>query len=153
MAFGGLNAPLLAWTTTRASSERIQEFKMMEMSNPVAWFEIPVTDLSRALRFYRTVFGFTFEEMQIGSGRRARLPLRPDGRGASGSLTMDEAYVPSTAGTLVYISVEDVDLTLALIVYAGGKTLLPRVNLGHDGVMAHFEDTEGNRIGLYSTDS
>ena len=120
------------------------------MNNPVVWFEIPVTDLARASRFYRTVFGFTFEELQYGSSKRAQLTVHPDGRGASGSLAMGEDYTPSHAGTLVYIQVDDVDLTLALVTYAGGKTVQAKVSFGPAAVIAQFEDTEGNKVGLYS---
>ena len=122
------------------------------MNNPVVWFEIPVIDLARASRFYRTVFGFTFEELQQGSSKRARLSAHPDGRGASGSLTMGENYTPSHAGTLVYIHVDDVDLTLALVTYAGGKTVQAKLSFGPAAVIAQFEDTEGNKVGLYSED-
>jgi predicted enzyme related to lactoylglutathione lyase len=31
-----------------------------------------------------------------------------------------------------------------------GKILLPKTAIGHNGFMAHFTDTEGNKVGLHS---
>ncbi len=31
----------------------------------------------------------------------------------------------------------------------GGKTLMPRTSIGDHGFIAHFEDTEGNRVALH----
>jgi predicted enzyme related to lactoylglutathione lyase len=54
------------------------------------------------------------------------------------------------AGTLVYITVADINATLAKINAKGGKTLLPRMAIGEYGFIAHFEDSEGNRVALHS---
>ena len=35
----------------------------------------------------------------------------------------------------------------------GGKTLLPRMSIGQHGFVAHFEDTEGNRVALHESPS
>ena len=34
---------------------------MNKPSNPVSYFEIPVTDIERAMKFYQVVFSFEFE--------------------------------------------------------------------------------------------
>ena len=31
----------------------------------------------------------------------------------------------------------------------GGNTLMPRLAIGEHGFIAHFEDTEGNRVALH----
>ena len=36
------------------------------------------------------------------------------------------------------------------VVDAGGKTLLPKISIGEHGFVAHFEDSEGNRVALHS---
>ena len=56
---------------------------------------------------------------------------------------------PSHNGTTVYLSVEAIDPTLDDIKKAGGKTLIPRTSIGEFGFMAHFEDSEGNRVALH----
>ncbi|MCL1639986.1 VOC family protein [Elizabethkingia sp. HX WHF] len=34
----------------------------MSKTNPVVYFEIPVNDLQRAVKFYSAIFNFTFEK-------------------------------------------------------------------------------------------
>lgn len=123
---------------------------MAQVNNPVSWFEIPVRDLGRAMRFYQAAFGYQMKETQMGPSRMAWFPMEPGGAGAAGTLIQDEGYVPSHDGSLVYISVGDIDGTLAAIATAGGKTLLPKMSIGEHGSIAHFEDSEGNRVALHS---
>ena len=70
--------------------------------------------------------------------------------GTTGSLMKMEGYTPSHAGILVYFSVEDIEGTLDKLNAIGGKTILPKTGIGQYGFMAHFEDSEGNRVGLHS---
>ncbi len=117
-------------------------------TNIANWFEIPVKDLDRAGRFYEKVFDvkLTLE------GHVAFFPYTKEGAGAAGSLTMFESYEPSHAGTLVYFGVDDINGILRRVNANGGKTLLPktRIGIGGFGFIAHFEDCEGNRVGLHS---
>ena len=41
--------------------------------------------------------------------------------------------------------------TLEKINAGGGKTLMPRMDIGQHGFIAHFEDSEGNRVGLHES--
>ncbi len=117
-------------------------------TNIAHWFEISVKDLDRAGRFYEKVFDvkLTLE------GHVAFFPYTKEGPGAAGSLTMFESYEPSHSGTLVYFSVDDIDEILRRVNANGGKTLLPKTRIGISGFgfIAHFEDCEGNRVGLHS---
>jgi uncharacterized protein len=36
------------------------------MKNPVNWFEITVTDMDRAKKFYGTIFNCSFIDLQMG---------------------------------------------------------------------------------------
>ena len=57
----------------------------------------------------------------------------------------------SSAGALVYLNGgDDLSVTLSKVEAAGGKILLPKTAIGPNGFMAHFTDTEGNKIGLHS---
>ena len=44
-------------------------------------FEIPVTDMTRAIGFYSRVFGITFERAEIDGNEMALFPLSEGGRG------------------------------------------------------------------------
>ncbi len=118
--------------------------------NPVNWFEIPVVDLPRARSFYKGVFGISLTLEEMGPFRMAFFPMENNVYGATGSLMKADGYVPSKTGILVYFSVEDIGGTLEKAAKAGGKILLPKMAIGQYGYIGHFEDTEGNRIGLHS---
>ena len=118
--------------------------------NPVNWFEIPVTDLERAIKFYESALDVKLSRNVMGPLKMAWFPRTDDAMGATVSLVKADNYIPSHAGTLVYITVADINATLAKINAKGGKTLLPRMAIGEYGLIAHFEDSEGNRVALHS---
>jgi uncharacterized protein len=123
---------------------------MPKKMNAVGWFEIPVTDLDRAVKFYESVLGIKLSRNEMGPLKMAWFPWEEDAMGAAGSLVKADGYTPSYAGTLVYFAVQDIDGTLAKINANGGKTLLPKMSIGEYGFIAHFQDTEGNRVALHS---
>jgi predicted enzyme related to lactoylglutathione lyase len=123
---------------------------MAEQMNPVNWFEIPVKDLDRAKTFYESVLGVELKTMEMGPLKMAWFPMLQGAAGATGSLVKAEGYVPAHAGTLVYLTVDDIEGTLKKVNAHGGKTLLPRMGIGEYGFIAHFEDSEGNRVALHS---
>ncbi|MBF9232089.1 VOC family protein [Microvirga alba] len=119
--------------------------------NPVNWFEIPVNDLDKAKAFYEHVLGVTLSPMEMGPAKMAFFPMS-DGKepGAAGSLMKSDSYVPSHNGTVVYFHVPDIEGTLKKVGEKGGKTLVPKMSIGEYGFIAHFEDSEGNRVALHS---
>jgi hypothetical protein len=123
---------------------------MAKKMNPVNWFEIPVKDLDRAKKFYESVFGIKLQMEEMGPMKMAWFPMLQDASGAVGSLVKADGYAPSHEGTVVYLSVEDIEGTLAKIKANHGKTLLPKMGIGEYGFIAQFEDTEGNRVALHS---
>ena len=124
-----------------------------EQGNAVGWFEIPVVDMERAMKFYETVLGVTLSRNQVGEIDMAWFQMT-DGKGAAGSLVFHkEWYKPSAEGVLVYFTAYSGDLAneLARVEAAGGKVLMPKHPIGEHGNIALFLDTEGNRIALHST--
>jgi predicted enzyme related to lactoylglutathione lyase len=119
----------------------------MKISN---WFEIPAADLARAEAFYEGVLGVTLSNMEMGPSKMEMFPFEQGAAGAGGTLISAEGYTPSHNGTMVYFSVTDIEVTLGKIGEQGGKTLVPKMSIGEHGFVAHFEDTEGNRVGLHS---
>lgn len=127
------------------------------MSNQVNWFEIPVANLERAVKFYSEVFQ---KEMQVFAADEERtLALMPPGAGIeediepSGTLMQTGGFEPSDKGTVVYFDpVESLDIVLERVEAAGGKVTFPRFRIGH-GYLATFMDSEGNTVGLLEWDS
>jgi len=119
--------------------------------NPVNWFDIPVNDLLRAKTFYETVFSYSLTINETEMPNRAYFPVTPAITGTSGSLVKVDGYTPSVTGCIVYLLVKDIPGTLVKIEANGGKTLQSQTAMGDLGFIAHFQDCEGNRVGLYTT--
>ncbi|MBD3287613.1 VOC family protein [candidate division KSB1 bacterium] len=120
------------------------------MMNPVIWFEVPVTNIDRAKKFYRDVFGYEYQMLEMGPLQIAVIEGDMNAHGATGGLIKGEDYVPSKTGTYIYFSCDDVNIELEKIEKAGGKVLVPKTSIGESGFIAHFIDSEGNRVGLHS---
>ena len=119
--------------------------------NLVSYFEIPVTDMDRAIDFYEAVFAVSLERTVIDGLDMALFPLDENGRGVSGALAKGDSYVPSTSGPRIYFFVDSIDETLSRVITKGGTLAYPKTSVG-DLWVAEFEDCEGNQIALSSAD-
>jgi hypothetical protein len=122
-------------------------------ANMVGWFEIPVTNMDRAKKFYESVFNVKIEVQNFNDLLMGWFPFAEGKMGASGSLVKQaDFYQPSkTAGPLLYFSSKDVQEQVDRIEKAGGKILQTKKLISKDvGYMALFIDSEGNRIALHS---
>lgn len=120
------------------------------MKNSINWFEIPVTDFTRAKKFYETILGAEIMEMPFPDGKYGIFPSDMQS-GVGGGLAQGEGFTPSDKGTVVYLNGgEDLSVSLGKVESAGGKVVLPKTSIGENGFMAHFIDTEGNRVALHS---
>ena len=116
----------------------------------VVWFDIPVRDLDRAIRFYSAVLGVLLRKEQAGRGvAMAVLPHTDTSIGGCLVQTMDAK--PSDGGPLLYLNADGrLDAAVAATAIAGGTVLQPKHSIGPEGYRAIVLDTEGNRIALYS---
>ncbi|MEH6406298.1 MAG: VOC family protein [Leeuwenhoekiella sp.] len=121
------------------------------MINSIAWFEIPVSDMDRAISFYQNVFDISIAKQDFGGVLMGWFP-QPDNEGAaSGTLIKHESYIPSEEGVLLYFNCENLAETLVKADTAGGTIYQNKTMISEDhGYMAVFLDTEGNRIALHS---
>jgi len=123
---------------------------MQELRNPGVYFEIPVSDLNRAIAFYSQLFNFTFEQEDFDDNHMAYFPFQETLSGITGALAKGEIYKPTREGVLLYLHVENISTTLERAMSLGGKELYPatcHADLGF--AVAEIEDSEGNRIGLH----
>ena len=119
------------------------------MNNFVVWFEIPVKNLEKAIKFYSQVFAIEFQKADMMGNKMAFFPHEPGS--ASGALVEGKNYIPGDKGPLVYLNGgEDLSKPLANIEKAGGKVLLQKTSIGQHGFFAIFLDNEGNRLALHS---
>ena len=143
------------WTVAScaaASDTRIEiQDKAQEtlpMTPAMTYFEIPVTDMDRAVQFYTSVFGVSLTREIVDGYDMALFPPAEDGWGASGALAKGDVYVPSKTGAILYFRVASIDDILARATAAGADILYPKKDIGDLGYVAEIEDSEGNRIAL-----
>jgi predicted enzyme related to lactoylglutathione lyase len=119
------------------------------MAHALNWFEIPVTNMGRAIKFYSTILGSELQVMETPEGQMAFFPSGENDIG--GALTQGQGSQPSMNGTLVYLNAgEDLSQALDRVEAAGGKVTQPKTDIGEYGFVAYFTDTEGNKVGLHS---
>ncbi|KAK1751348.1 hypothetical protein QBC47DRAFT_406048 [Echria macrotheca] len=132
----------------------------------ICWLEIPVTEPSRAIAFYRAVFGW-----QLVHADGQPTPGYMDGvegvylfskgklSGAFLKLanTSDVASVadvnsPAKSAVLPYLMVGDVDVALGEVEKNGGRVHVPKILIagGSMGQCARFVDTEGNLVAIWA---
>jgi len=119
--------------------------------NVASWFEIPAADFDRAVGFYEKVFDTQLISHDMMG---ARLAVFPYERPAMSGCIMQggDTNKPGESGCLIYLVTKGaLDGPLSRVVPAGGKVDTPRTALPEGmGFIAHFIDSEGNRVGLHS---
>ena len=122
------------------------------MSGKVVHFEVPYDDGDRARSFYADVFGWRIQpmpEMQYtivstGPATDQGMPAEPGyiggGMGQRGELL---------SKPVITIAVDDVNDALDRIRANGGSAIGEPIQVGEMGIAAYFEDSEGNRMGLW----
>jgi predicted enzyme related to lactoylglutathione lyase len=120
------------------------------MANQGVWFDMPIDDLDRAIRFYSAVLGAEVQKQTYGQMSFATLPHK-DGD-ASGCLTpMKESGPRSANGPLLYFNCDGrLDQAIAAVEPNGGKVQQAKHQIGPYGFRAVVVDSEGNRIALHS---
>lgn len=120
------------------------------MKNAINWFEIAVKDFQRACKFYEAVLNAEMHVMEMGDMKSAFFPADHQ-NGIGGCITKAPGMKPSAEGTLIYLNGgDDLSTPLSRVESAGGKIVLPKTSIGENGFMAHFIDTEGNKVALHS---
>jgi predicted enzyme related to lactoylglutathione lyase len=123
------------------------------MQHAVNWFEIPVADLTRAIKFYETMTGAKLRREMFGPpGEEMAIFEVETQEGISGCLLSSPDTKPAQAGTTVYLNAEpSIDAWIERAQKAGAKVLTPKTALPPGmGFFAHILDSEGNRVGLHA---
>jgi hypothetical protein len=118
-------------------------------NNAINWFEIPVSDMARAIGFYEAVLA-TKLHREVFGGHDHAIFTRPDPAAVAGALVKSAELTPSDAGARIYLDTRgELDACLARVAGAGGKVILPKTDVGDPGWIAIVKDTEGNAVGLH----
>jgi uncharacterized protein len=130
----------------------------------IVWFEIPVSDLDRAISFYTDILLIKVKRIRLLDQDQGYI-AKGDGS-VSGVLVKKESHKPGQGCVLLFYVVDITEILDNVIEYKGtvitNKTLLKQKdNSGNVvisgnlidqnvGYYAEILDSEGNRIGLYS---
>jgi len=116
----------------------------------VVWFDIPVRDMDRALRFYSAVLDTQLKKEQAGPG--VAIAVLPHAEGSiGGSLVQNMDAKPSESGPLLYLNTHGrLDEALNAVEKYGGRVLAGTHSIAPFGFRAIVLDSEGNRIALHS---
>lgn len=118
------------------------------MSNPntgrFAWREIMSTDVTRAVRFYQDLLGWTVQEMPMGEMGTYRI-FSSNGQQVAGAMSAPP-NVPSH--WLVYVGVDDADAAAKKAQELGAKILVPPTTVPNMLRFAVAMDREGAAFGV-----
>ncbi len=122
------------------------------MKRLVSFFEIPVHDFNRAIRFYEQVLDVQLEIMEGETEKMAFFPKEEGECPGAISWTADGSFRPSGDGVLISLSCENMEQALDTVTARGGRILFPKTRIQAEGrgYFSLFMDSEGNKLGLYS---
>ncbi|MBA5763976.1 VOC family protein [Vibrio sp. 404] len=124
------------------------------MHNPIGWFEIYVSDIERAIAFYQNVFKVTLEPVNDPNGSDIVMwsfGSAMQSYGATGALVKMDGIKVGGNSTLVYFSCQDCSVEAKRAEMAGGQLKQAKMAIGEYGFISLVADTEGNIIGLHSS--
>lgn len=124
--------------------------KTIEMKSHISIFEIPATDISRAVNFYQAILDVNIEKMEMPGMEMGIFPYEE--QMVTGVIMKGEGFKPSADGVTIYLNAGDnLQTILDKVEKNGGKILMPKTaHADESGFFALFLDTEGNRLGLNS---
>ncbi len=115
-----------------------------------SWVDLMTTDVDAAKTFYGGLFGWDLEDQFDGDTRIYTMASKGGkstaGMGAMGP-GMAESGMPPMWNT--YVSVADVDATLAKVTEAGGTVMMPAMDVMDSGRMAVIMDPTGAAVSIW----
>ncbi|MFW9961900.1 MAG: VOC family protein [Candidatus Thorarchaeota archaeon] len=118
--------------------------------NRVYYFEMPVDDFDRAIKFYETVFDWKITKEDRLSGPYYAVKTGDDSKpGINGSFFKKEESWNQISNV---INVQDIDGILEKIKKLGGAIVFPKTVINGVGYLAYFKDPEGNTLGMMQND-
>lgn len=113
-----------------------------------SWSELITTDPDQALQFYGPLFGWTFESLPMPTGTYQVIKIGDVAIGGLMGNPTGAPPMPASWGS--YVTVADVDATVARCVALGGQVLMPVMEVPNVGRMAVIQDPQGAAINVIS---
>jgi predicted enzyme related to lactoylglutathione lyase len=109
----------------------------------IVHFEIPADDPARAIKFYQSAFGWSFDKWE--GPMEYWMVKTGDGPGIDGGLMRRAAPGQGQNNVVAVPSVDDIT---GKIVQAGGTLVASKMAVPGVGWTAYFADPEGNAFGV-----
>ncbi|MCL6274238.1 VOC family protein [Muricauda sp. 2012CJ35-5] len=124
--------------------------KTTTMKSYISIFEIPATDIDRAIDFYQTILDIEIEKLEFPGMEMGLLPYEE--QMVTGVIVKGEGNEPSATGITIYLDGgNDLQAALDKVTPKGGQILMPKTpHADESGFFALFLDSEGNKMGLNS---
>ena len=106
-----------------------------------SWSELTTTDPAAAAAFYGELFGWVAKDMGESMGHYRVVSVGESGVG--GIMSLPEGAPPMPPHWGCYVTVDNVETTLARCSALGGKTLVPAMDVPTVGRMAVLQDPQG----------
>ena len=134
-------------TTTNDTTTNL---KVKNMNSYISMFEIPATDISRAVNFYQIILDIKIEKMDVEGMKMGILPY--ENQTVTGVIIQADGYKPSADGVTIYLNGGDnLQVILDKVEKNGGKIIAPKTaHADGSGFFAIFIDSEGNKMAVNS---
>jgi len=147
---------LMACTDQNKSNSKAQKVDSSQekttnaMKSFISIFEIPASDISRAVNFYQEILGINIEKMEFPKMEMGIFPY--EGQRVTGVIMKAAGYKPSANGVTIYLNGgTNLQIILDKVEKNGGEIIVPKsLHADESGYYAIFLDSEGNKIGLHS---
>jgi hypothetical protein len=132
------------------TQDNLTNSKEKDMKSYISIFEIPATDILRAINFYQTILDIKIEKMDVEGMQMGIMPYKE--QIVTGIIIQTEGYKPSANGVIIYLNGGDnLQVILDKVEKSGGKIIMPKTPHANGiGFWAYFLDSEGNKMGLSS---
>ena len=136
--------------TETGTEDTLTNSKVKDMKSYISMFEIPATDISRAINFYEVLLDIKIEKMDVEGMQMGIMPY--EGQMVTGVIIQAESYKPSSDGVTMYLNAgENLQVVLDIVEKNGGQILVPKTaHADESGYFAIFLDSEGNKMALNS---
>ncbi|MYZ59118.1 VOC family protein [Elizabethkingia anophelis] len=139
------------FSTTISKDEKTINQKSVKMNSYISIFEIPATDISRAINFYKEILGVEIEKLDFPEMEMGLFSYQD--QMVTGVIMKADGYKPSADGVTIYLNGgNNLQIILDKVERNGGKVIVPKTpHADGNGFFAIFLDTERNKLGLHAT--
>jgi uncharacterized protein len=132
----------LAWNADSSTNHQREETRM---ANPFVHLELNTPDLPKAKEFYTALFGWQFQDMDMGAPAGIYSTFKPETGPGGGVMTMPGG----NQGWLAYVGVEDINAATEKAKSLGAKVCMGPQEVPNVGRFTIITDPTGSTIAMF----